>query len=67
MIGKSILVSQWTAIVIFLEHGVTASEERSSVELEICSKLQNAKSLVLYKHLASPIFICSSKLRKVAH
>lgn len=50
----------------FFEHSVTASEGRSSVELEICSQLQNAKSLVLYKRLASPIFMCSSNLRKVA-
>lgn len=67
LIGKSILDSRWTAIVIFLQHGVTASVKHSSVELEICSKLQNAKSLGLYKNLTSPIFICSSNLRKVAH
>lgn len=51
LIGKSILDSRWTVIVIFLQHNVTASLEHSSVELEIRSKLQNAKSLFLHKYL----------------
>lgn len=55
------------AIVIFLQHGVAASEKRSSEELEICSKLQNGKSLFLYKYLTSPIIFFSSDIRKVAH
>lgn len=64
-IGKSTVDLQWTAAVSFLQHGVIASEEHSSMKLELCSKFQNAKFLVLYKYLTSPIFICSSNLRKV--